>query len=152
MNCWISTAQDYRILNKNEEISISIDSDSIIIIIKNKSDKTIFLPKMNLLNQSKSNDNSILYLEYGIDLQVFNERGIFELEILNTNETKTIKEKLLVSDFVKVYFSFEYYIRKYKVKNNIRIYNTDFLKDKDWLIKGDWEWGEILIDTRKTIK
>ena len=145
-----SYAQDYSLINKNESIHISILNDSLILEIKNESDKVIFLPIENALTQNCSDNGRMYKINLGLDLQVFNERGRFELEELMPKSSRIIKTKLIKcqNDGI-VKFEFQFYMRKVTNKKNTKpICNTDFLKDRDWLSKGDWEWGELYINRK----
>jgi len=144
---FISVSQNSRILNDCADIKLTIIEDSIQINIKNESDKSIFLPIDRVITQNSS-VNSII-IEFGIDLQVFYERGVFELEELKPNESKTYSNTLINRDYNNIHFSYQFYMRKFENKNNKKIYNTDFIYDKKWLKKGDWEWSEIIIDLKK---
>jgi hypothetical protein len=147
-------AQTYELTNKNESIRILFFKDSLQVEIKNESDKSIFLPVIYPLTQYCSESGNMHFLDFGIDLQVFIERGRFELEEILPKTSKTISAKLIACGFDSIInFTFQFYMRKMpKQKNTTTIFNTDFLVDKNWLKKGDWEWGELLVDRRMKIK
>ena len=147
-------SQNFQLINKNENIQITLLKDSIIVEIKNQSDKTIFLPIENSITQNCSQIGKTHYINLGLDLQVFVERGRFELEELKPKASKRIMTKLdeCYNDSI-IYFEFQFYMKKGIVKDNLKpIYNTDFLDDQNWLEKGEWEWGELIIDNRFNIK
>jgi hypothetical protein len=143
-------AQTYKLTNKNESIRILVFNDSLQIEIQNESDKSIFLPVIYPVTQNYSKSGNMLLLDFGIDLQVFTERGRFELEEILPKASKTISTKLIECSFDSIIkFNFQFYMRKMpKEKPKKSIFNTDFLVDKDWLKRGDWEWGELYLDRR----
>ena len=147
-------AQTYELINKNESIRLLIFNDSLQVEIHNESDKSIFLPVSYPLTQNCTKSGNMLLLDFGIDLQVFTERGRFELEEIQPKNSKTISAKLVECSFDSIIkFTFQFYMTKMpKEKNTKSIFNTDFLVDKNWLEKGDWEWGELYIDRRLKIK
>jgi len=142
--------QNFYISNKNENIEIKISGDSLEVAIENKTKKMIYLPLVNEITQNCSDKSKLLAIDFGMDLQTFNERGKFELTRIEPNEKKCYKVKLIeCSENKKIQFTFQFYLRKDKKMTNSKIlYNTDFISDKKWLKKGNWEWGEITIITR----
>lgn len=145
-----SFSQNYWIINKNEEIKLTILSDSIQIQITNKSEKSIFLPVEKVLKQSCSVDKSSINIQFGVDLKVFNEVYSIELLELRPDSTRVFKQKLLDCNYNKyVYFIYQFYQKFFINYENKKIFNSDFVKKDDWLINGNWEWGEIIIDLKK---
>jgi hypothetical protein len=147
-------AQTYKLTNRNESIRILVFNDSLQVEIQNESDKSIFLPVIYPVTQNYSKSGNMLLLDLGIDLQVFTERGRFELEEILPKASKTISTKLIECSFDSIIkFTFQFYMRKMpKERTTKSIFNTDFLVDKDWLKRGDWEWGELYLDRRMKIK
>lgn len=78
--------QSYKMINKSEEIQIILNKNSIEVFIENKSEKTIYLPKENAVFQNCSDKKGLITIEFGIELQAFNERGRFQLNRTKSKE------------------------------------------------------------------
>jgi hypothetical protein len=146
-------AQTFMLNNKNESIRLSILNDSLSFELKNESENSFFIPVFNSLTQNCSINGDMLTIDFGIGLDDFYERAIYELEEIQPKNSKIITTKLIKCNFDSIIkFSFQFYIRKMPPNDSAKpIFNTDFIYDK-FLLKGDWEWGEMYIDQKSKSK
>lgn len=144
----ISYSQNYQITNKNEKIELTILNDSIRIQINNTSDKSIFLPVENILKQQCSENKSNVYIEFGIDLVPFTESMGIELFELSPETSKIFYFELKDCNYNNIYFIYQFYMRSYLNDKKGIIFNSEFAEDENFLMTGDWEWGELNIDTK----
>ncbi len=138
--------QSFQIVNKYEVIKVTIKTDSLIILIENNSDKTLYIPHENSITQNYSKNEDCLLIDFGIDLHQFNEIQGIALTEIKPNEKKSFSSKINRCSKDKIIFKYQFYVRKSNLNSTSNIiYNSDFISDKKWLKKGDWEWGELSI-------